>query len=108
MTIHKTAVIGAGTMGSQIAAQMANGGAEVILLDIVPDGTNDRSKLAKEALEKMKERHAFTHPNHADQIIPGNLEDDLYKLSEVDWIVEAIVENLHIKQDLYKKLDKAR
>lgn len=109
MTIHKTAVIGAGTMGSQIAAQMANGGAEVVLLDIVPEGANDRSKLAKEALEKMKQSgRAFTHPSHAEQITPGNLEDDLERLSDVDWIVEAVVEKLEIKQQLYKKLEEAR
>lgn len=109
MSIHKTAVIGAGTMGSQIAAQMANGGAEVVLLDIVPKGANDRSKLAKEALEKMKKSgRAFTHPSHAEQITPGNLEDDLDQLSDAEWIVEAIVEDLDIKQDLYSKLNGAR
>ena len=106
MTIQKTAVIGTGTMGSQIAAQLANGGAEVVLLDIVPNGVNDRSKLAKESLEKMKQSgHAFTHPNHARQITPGNLEDDLEQLSKVDWIVEAVVEDLAIKQALYSKIN---
>jgi len=109
MTIQKTAVIGAGTMGSAIAAHMANGGAEVILLDIVPEGANDRSILAKKSLEKMKKgSHAFTHSKHAERITPGNLEDDLESLSDADWIVEAVVEKLDIKRDLYKKLDKVR
>ncbi len=109
MTIKKTAVLGAGTMGSQIAAQMANGGAEVILLDIVPEGADDRSKLAKEALEKMKKSgRAFTHPKHAEQITPGNLEDDLDRLGDAEWIVEAVIEKKEVKRDLYKQLDKVR
>lgn len=109
MTIQKTAVIGAGTMGSQIAAQMAIGGADVVLLDIVPEGANDRSKLAKEALEKMKKSgRAFTHPKHAEQITTGNLEDDLDQLADADWIVEAVIEKKDVKQDLYKKLNAVR
>lgn len=95
-------------MGSRIAAQMANAGAEVVLLDIVPRGANDRSKLAKEALENMKKGNAFTHPCHAEQITPGNLEDDLEQLSDASWIVEAVVENLQIKQDLYARLQDVR
>lgn len=109
MQIKKTAVLGAGTMGSGIAAHMANAGAEVVLLDIVPKGANDRNILAKKAIEKMKENpHLLTHPRRVDQIIPGNFEDDMGKLEDVDWILEAVVENADIKQDLYQRVDKAR
>jgi len=110
MTIQHTAVIGAGTMGSGIAAHMANAGARVLLLDIVPDGAKNRNALAEKALKKMKEskRSPFTHPRHAEQITTGNLEDDLDKLAEVDWIVEAIVEDGEIKREWYGKIDKVR
>lgn len=109
MNIRKTAVIGAGTMGSGIAAHMANAGAQVVLLDIVPEDADDRSVLAKQALEKMKRSgRALTHPDHAERITPGNLEDDLDTLRDTDWIVEAVVEDPDVKRDLYDRLDDVR
>lgn len=110
MAITKTAVIGAGTMGRGIAAHMANAGAEVILLDIVPENAGDRNAIATQAVEKMKasKRSPFTHPAHAQRITPGNIEDHLDMVADADWIVEAIVEKCDIKQDLYAKLDKVR
>lgn len=110
MSMQKTAVLGAGTMGSRIAAHMANAGAEVILLDIVPDDAgNDRNKLAKAAIEKLSGNgHAFTYPTNAQRITPGNFEDDMDKLELCDWIVEAVIENQEIKTNLYKQVDRYR
>ncbi|ACI99343.1 3-hydroxyacyl-CoA dehydrogenase/enoyl-CoA hydratase family protein [Rhodospirillum centenum] len=115
MEIRSAAVIGAGVMGSGIAAHIANAGIPVFLLDIVPqavkDGQgNDRSVVARTAVEKMLKTDPapFMHRKAAGLITPGNLEDDLDKLAGVDWIVEAIVENPAIKSDLYRKLDAVR
>lgn len=108
--IKKVAVIGAGTMGAGIAAQIANGGVEVVLFDIVPKGANDRSALARSAVAKLlkAEPAAFMDGRNARRITPANLEDDLDKLGDVDWIVEAVAENLEIKVSVYKKLEAAR
>src|ERR1700756_4228111 len=110
MTIQKVAVIGSGVMGSGIAAQIANAGVPVVLLDIVPKDAKDRSMLAKGAIEKMLKTDPapFMSPRNAKLITPGNLEDDLKLLTDCDWIVEAIVENVNIKHDLYGKLETVR
>ncbi|MFV3075641.1 3-hydroxyacyl-CoA dehydrogenase NAD-binding domain-containing protein [Niveispirillum fermenti] len=114
MTIKKAAVIGAGVMGSGIAAHIANAGIPVYLLDIVPqavkDNGGDRSVVAKTAIEKMLKTDPapFMHKKAARLVTPGNIEDDLEKLADVDWIVEAVLENPKIKHDLYQKLDKVR
>ncbi|QJE73324.1 3-hydroxyacyl-CoA dehydrogenase [Aerophototrophica crusticola] len=114
MQIKSCAVIGSGVMGSGIAAHIANAGIPVMLLDIVPqsvkDNGGDRSVVAKTAIEKMLKTDPapFMHKKAASLVTPGNLEDDLPKLADVDWIVEAIVENPAIKADLYKKLDGVR
>ena len=104
--IQRAAVIGSGVMGSGIAAQIANAGVPVLLLDIVPDGAEDRSGLAKAALAKAAKADPapFMSKRAMKLVEPGNLEDDLEKLGEVDWIVEVVVENLEIKQALYKKI----
>lgn len=106
MTLQKTAVIGAGVMGAAIAAHLANAGCEVLLLDIVPEGASDRSIIAKDAVAKMvKTKPApFMHKRNAKRIIPANIEDDLEALKDADWIIEAVIERVDIKQDLYKKL----
>ncbi len=106
MDIQRAAVIGAGVMGTGIAAQIANAGFPVILLDIVPDGAEDRSVLAKEALKKAARADPapFMSKRAMRLVEPGNIEDDLEKLAEVDWIVEVVVEDLAIKQELYKKI----
>ncbi len=114
MTIKKAAVIGAGVMGSGIAAHIANAGIPVYLLDIVPqsvkDSGGDRSVIAKGAIEKMQKTDPapFMHRKAASLVTPGNIEDDLEKLADVDWIVEAVLENPAIKHDLYAKLEKVR
>ncbi|MDH5723357.1 MAG: 3-hydroxyacyl-CoA dehydrogenase NAD-binding domain-containing protein [Alphaproteobacteria bacterium] len=104
--INKIAVIGAGVMGSGIAAQVANAGVPVVLLDIkLPD-----KDLAKTAVEKMlkTEPAPFMHKSNAKLITCGNLEDDLDLLKDVDWIIEVVVENLDIKHKTYKLLQKHR
>jgi 3-hydroxyacyl-CoA dehydrogenase len=115
MEIRSAAVIGAGVMGSGIAAHFANAGVPVFLLDIVPaevkEGRgNDRSVVARTAIDRMlkTEPAPFMHKKAARLVTPGNIDDDLDKLAGVDWIVEAVVENPRIKADLYARLDKVR
>lgn len=109
-TITKVAVIGSGVMGSQIAAHITNAGVPVLLLDIVPKDAADRNQLTQSALEKLQKADPspFMHAKNAKLLTIGNLEDDLHRLGEVDWIVEAIVENPTIKGDLYRKIDGVR
>ncbi len=109
-SIKKVGVIGSGVMGSQIAAHITNAGIPVVLLDIVPKDADDRSTLAKAAVAKMAkiEPSPFMHPENVKLITAGNLEDDLGKLSECDWIIEAVLEVPQIKSDLYKKIDSVR
>jgi len=103
-TFNKIAVIGAGTMGSGIAGQIANAGLEVLLLDIPGELTpNERSEQAIERL-LASEPPALVHKRCADLITVGNTRDDFNLLKDVDWIVEAIVERLDIKKELYRRL----
>ncbi len=110
MSISKACVIGAGVMGSAIAAHIANAGIPVLLLDIVPPGEGDRSRIAKGAVERLlKTEPAPLMTRAAAKLIEaGNIEDDLHKLKDVGWIVEAVAERLDIKQGLYRKLEAAR
>ena len=110
MTINKVAVIGAGVMGSGIAAQIANAGVPVVLLDIVPDGAEDRNVIAKGAVDKMLKADPapFMSKKNAKLIDVGNLEDDLDKLADVDWIVEVVLEDVKIKHATYEKIQKHR
>lgn len=110
MTIEKIAVIGAGVMGSGIAAQVANAGYDVLLLDIVPKDAEDRSAIAKSAIAKMLKTDPapLMHKRNAKRITPGNLEDDIEKLGECDWIIEVVLEDLSIKHATYEKLQKYR
>ncbi|TAK64017.1 3-hydroxyacyl-CoA dehydrogenase/enoyl-CoA hydratase family protein [Methylobacter sp.] len=105
--IKKVAVIGAGVMGSGIAAQIANAGIPVFLLDIVPKDTDNRNTIAESAIAKMLkvDPAPFMHKNNARLVTPGNIEDHLSWLADVDWVIEAVVEDLSIKQALYQKLD---
>jgi 3-hydroxyacyl-CoA dehydrogenase len=110
--IHKVAVLGAGTMGARIAAHFANAGVPSYLLDIVPpdaDGSA-RNKIAAAGLEAAKKSKpaALFEPDLARLVTIGNFEDDLKRLSEVDWIIEAVVENLDIKRALLKKVEAIR
>ena len=108
MQVNKIAVIGSGVMGSGIAAQAANGGLEVLLLDIVPDGAEHRNALAAGAIEKQLKTGGFAHPSCAERVTAGNLEDDLKKLKDVDWIIEVVVEKVEIKHKVYQQIDKYR
>jgi 3-hydroxyacyl-CoA dehydrogenase len=110
MPIQKACVIGAGVMGAGIAAQIANAGIPVLLLDIVPKDGSDRSAIAKGAIEKLlKADPAPLMSKAAARLItPGNIEDDLDQLGDVDWVVEAIIERLDLKQGLYHKLEGKR
>jgi len=110
MQIKKVAVIGAGVMGASIAANMANAGKEVVLLDIVPKNAADRNVVADSAVKKMLKMNPapFMHKSFAKRIKTGNLEDHMAYLGDCDWIVEAVIEDLGIKTDLYKKIDAVR
>lgn len=104
--IERVCVIGAGVMGSGIAAQIANSGCEVLLLDVAKTESADRSVIAKSAMEKMliTRPEPLSHASRLSFITPGNLEDDLAKIRDCQLIIEAIVEKLEIKQSLYNKL----
>jgi 3-hydroxyacyl-CoA dehydrogenase len=106
--IRRVAVLGAGVMGSGIAAHCANAGIPVVLLDIVPPKGGPRNAFADGALEKLKKAKpaAFTHPRNAVLIQTGNLEDDLEKVVDCDLIIEAIIERLDIKKALFERLEK--
>ncbi len=107
--VRRVAVLGAGVMGSGIAAHCANAGIPVVLLDIVPPkGDQPRNAFANGALEKLKKAKpaAFMHQRNAILIETGNFEDDLAKVSDCDLIVEAIIERLDLKQGLFEKLEK--
>ena len=110
--IHKVAVLGAGTMGARIAAHFANAGVPSYLFDIVPPDADGpaRNKIAAAGLDAARKSKpaAFFEPSLAKLITVGNFEDDLKKLADVDWIIEAVVENLDIKRSLLKKVDAVR
>jgi len=122
--VEKAAVLGAGTMGAQIAAHLANAGVEVLLLDMAPVELTDeeqgrgltlqstavRNRIAIAGLEAAKKIKpaAFYSPSLSRLIVTGNFEDDLTKVAGVDWIIEAVVENLEIKRDLFARLDRHR
>src|ERR1700693_5275760 len=109
---HKVAVLGAGTMGARIAAHFANAGVPSYLLDIVPPDADGaaRNKIAAAGLEAARKSRpaAFFEPGLARLVTTGNFEDDLKRLAEVDWIIEAVVENLEIKRGLLKKVEAVR
>ncbi len=106
-SIKKVCVIGAGVMGAGIAAQIANAGVPVLLLDIPARDGADRDAVAKGAVAKMlkTEPAAFMSKAAAKLVETGNIDDHLDRVAECDWIVEAIVERLDIKQSLYARLE---
>lgn len=115
LDIRKAAVLGSGVMGRGIAAHLAGAGIEVLLLDIVPPGeqsqdTDRRNAFAAAGLQAaLKNKPAlFFHPSDADRIRIGNFDDDLAKVSEVNWIIEVVKEDLNIKKALFEKLDALR
>ena len=107
--INKVCVIGAGVMGAGIAAQVANAGVPVLLLDIVRDPAA-RNAVAEGAVARMlkTEPAPFMSRRAAKLVETGNIDDDLARVAECDWIIEAVVERLDIKHDLYAKLDTVR
>src|SRR5437868_3651416 len=110
--IRKVAVLGAGTMGARIAAQLANAGCPSYLFDIIPPDADGpaRNKIAAMGLEAARKSKpaAFMEPSLARLVTIGNFDDDLKKLAEVDWIIEAVVENLEIKRGLLRKVEAVR
>lgn len=99
----QVAVIGAGAMGGGIAAQFANAGVPVLLLDRPSDGA-ERNAIAAAGLARQLAIGGFMHPDQAWLIRIGNTEDDLAAVAEAEWVVEAVVENLAVKQALYARL----
>ncbi|HTS46715.1 MAG TPA: 3-hydroxyacyl-CoA dehydrogenase/enoyl-CoA hydratase family protein [Bryobacteraceae bacterium] len=108
--IRRVAVLGAGTMGARIAAHFANAGVPALLLDIVVPGQPNRNAAALKGIDTaLKQRPAgFFTDEKVALVTPGNFEDDLSKLADCDWIIEAVVENLDIKRDLWRKVDAVR
>ena len=122
--IKKIAIIGSGIMGSGIACHFANIGVDVLLLDIVPRELNDKEKAKGLTLEDKAVRNRLVndaliasikskpaplyHNSFKNRITTGNLEDDIAKVKDVDWIMEVVVERLDIKQQVFEKLEKYR
>ena len=122
--INKVAILGSGVMGSQIAAHFANIGVEVLLLDIVPRELNDKEKAKGLTLEDKVVRNRividalnaaikmkpapFYSKNFISRITTGNFDDDLSKVSEVDWILEVVIERLDIKEQVFTNVEKYR
>ena len=122
--IKKVAIVGSGIMGSGIACHFANIGVEVLLLDIVPRELNDQEKAKGLTLEDRVVRNRLVNTalktslkskpspiysqKFAERISTGNIEDDLHKIKEVDWVMEVVVERLDIKQQVFEKIEKFR
>ncbi|MFV2047846.1 3-hydroxyacyl-CoA dehydrogenase family protein, partial [Metabacillus sp. YM-086] len=122
--IKRAAVLGSGVMGSGIAAHLANIGIPVLLLDIVPREVNDdevkkgltlqdkavRNRIASTSVQKLlKQKPApLTVKSNLELIKVGNFEDDMNQLSEADWIIEVVVENLAVKQQVFAQVDEHR
>jgi 3-hydroxyacyl-CoA dehydrogenase len=122
--IERAAVLGAGTMGARIAAHLANAGIPCYLLDIVPTSLTPaeqskgltlespvvRNRIVSAGLEAAKKSRpaAFFTPDDARLITPGNLEDNIAWCGQVDWIIEAVAENLEIKRSLFSRVEAVR
>lgn len=102
------AVIGAGAMGGGIAAQFANAGLKVILLDMPGSGDQAADAPAKAGLARQVKIQGFMGAAGPGRVVTGNVDDDLALLAEADWIVEAVVERLDVKRDLYARIDALR
>ncbi len=124
MRIEKAAALGAGTMGAGLAAHLANAGIPVLLLDIAPreltadeakkgltlDSPQVRNRIAQSGLDAAKKAKpaAFFTPDAARLVTVGNFEDDMARIKDCDFVIEAVVENLDIKRRLYAEVDKHR
>ncbi len=122
--INKVAIVGSGIMGSGIACHFANIGVEVLLLDIVPKELNEKEKKQGKSLKDVSVRNRIVNEalnaslkskpspiyskEFANRITTGNLDDDIAKIKNVDWIIEVVVERLDIKQQVFENLEKHR
>lgn len=108
--IQKVAVLGSGTMGSQIAAHCVNAGLEVWLLDLKDEKSDDPNQTVLDNIKKLKKMNPspLGLPEYADRIKAGNFSDDLDIIKEVDWVCEAIIEKMDIKKDMMGKIDDIR
>ncbi|SMO72673.1 3-hydroxyacyl-CoA dehydrogenase/enoyl-CoA hydratase family protein [Fodinibius sediminis] len=109
-SIQKVAVLGSGTMGSQIAAHCVNAGLDVWLLDLKDEESENPNRQVVENIKKLREMNPspLGRPDYADRITPGNFSDDLDMLSEMDWICEAVIEKMDIKKDLLARVEEVR
>ena len=109
MNIKKVVVIGSGTMGSGIAAQIANANIDVTLLDL-PSKEGSRNQITENAKERIKKSRPplLVEKNKAELIKVGNIEDDFNEVAEADWVVEAVVERIDIKHNIYDKIQTTR
>jgi 3-hydroxyacyl-CoA dehydrogenase len=123
-SINKIAIIGSGIMGSGIACHFANIGVKVLLLDIIPNKLNDKEKSLGLSLEDKAVRNRIVNNSlknafkskpspiysqkFSNRISTGNIEDDLHKIKDVDWIMEVVVEKLDIKKKVFDKIEKYR
>jgi len=109
MDIKKVVVIGSGTMGSGIAAQVANAGIPVFLLDL-PSNEGPRNKIVENAKERIVNSRPplLVEKSKIDLIHAGNIEDNFNLIGEADWVVEAVVERIDIKQSIYKKIEEVK
>src|SRR5436190_23424495 len=112
MNVSKAAVLGAGTMGAGIAAHLANAGIPTLLLDIAPPDAdaNDRNSIVKSLFEASKKLKPapFMLGDNANLITTGNFTDDIAKLKDCDFVIEAVVENLEIKHKIFAEVEKYR
>ena len=122
--INKVAVLGSGVMGSRIACHFANIGTEVLLLDIVPRELSDKEKASGKSLEDLSVRNRIVNDSlafalksnpspiysksFAKRITTGNMEDDMSKIADCDWIIEVVVERLDIKKIVFEQVEKYR
>ena len=123
-SINKIAIVGSGIMGSGIACHFANIGVKVLLLDIIPNELNDKEKSLGLSLEDKAVRNRIVNNSlknafkskpspiysqkFSNRISTGNIEDDLHKIKDVDWIMEVVVEKLDIKKKVFDKIEKYR
>lgn len=108
--IQNVVILGAGVMGSQIAAHCVNAGLKVKLLDLKSDDSDQPNKIAKESIQKLQKMNPapFAMPGWAERIKPGNFEDNLEWISDADWVCEVIVERMDIKKDMMSKIENVR
>src|SRR6056297_2161347 len=101
------AVLGAGTMGAQIAAHLANAGLEVHLLDIAPEDGEDPNAVVEKGFEQARDASPdpFFSDDAAERIYLGNFEEHFDRVGEVDWVVEAVIERMDVKQNVHARIE---